>query len=191
MGKCSNSQLAMLFQMPTQEQLDKKQPIQLLLAPPGSRYIPSDKDSCDDLKALGWTNIFVHPCCEKNVTTISKGMRATRVQYKLWHHIGSTLHSIMGQTLSKLVTEVSQGTNSPYSLWLASQVFVLLSRTRTAADTIFVTTNLKETAETLYDVLCQTTPFCAYISELLDKLCAPHETGQPISINHCPSIYQC
>jgi predicted GIY-YIG superfamily endonuclease len=190
-GKYSNSQLTMLFEMPTQEQLDKKQPIKMLLAPPGSRYIPSDKDTLQSLIELGWTHVLVHPCCDKNVTTISKGIRATRVQYVLRHHIGSTLHSIMGQTLSKLITEVQRGGLSPYSLWLASQVVVLLSRTKTAADTIFVTTNMHETAEILYDILLQTTPFRTYISELLDKLCAPYETGEPVTVNHYNSIYQC
>ena len=189
-NKYSNSQLAMLFEMPTQEQLDKKKPIKMLLAPPGSRYIPSDKETERDLIALGWTPVYVHPCCDKNVTTVSKGIRATRIQYTLRHHIGSTLHSIMGQTLSKLITQISRG-SGPYSLWLPSQVVVLLSRTRTAADTIFVTTDLRETAETLYDVLSQTTPFRTYISDLLDKLCAPHETGDPVIINHFKSIYQC
>lgn len=189
--KYSNSQLAMLFEMPTQDQLDKKKPIKMLLAPPGSRHIPSDKDTHQDLIALGWSSAMVHPCCDKNVTTVSKGIRATRIQYKLRHHIGSTLHSIMGQTLTKLVTEVSRGDKSPYSLWLASQVVVLLSRTRTAADTVFVTTNLRNTAEILYDILSKTTAFRTYISELLDSLCAPYETGQPITINHYSSIYQC
>ena len=190
-NKYSNSQLAMLFDLPTQEQIDRKQPLRLLLAPPGSRYIPSDQDSLEDLEEMGWFFAMVHSCCDKNVTTISKGIRATRVQYKLRHHIGSTLHSIMGQTLSKLITEVARGDNSPFSLWLASQVVVLLSRTRTAADTVFVTTDLRETAEILYDVLSRTTPFRAYITDLLDKLCAPYETGEPIVVNHFKSIYQC
>ena len=108
-NKYSNSQLAMLFTMPTQEQLDKSLPIRLLLTPPGLRYLPSDQDSLQDLLDMGWFLGLVHPCCEKNVTTISKGIRATRVQYKLRHHIGSTLYSIMGQTLSKLITEVTVG----------------------------------------------------------------------------------
>jgi len=124
-NKYSNSQLAMLFDMPTQEQIDRKQPLRMLLAPPGSRYIPSNQDSLEDLKDMGWFFALVHSCCDKNVTTISKGIRATRVQHKLRHHIGSTLHSIMGQTLSKLITEVARGDNSPFSLWLASQVVVL------------------------------------------------------------------
>jgi len=55
----------------------------MLLAPPGSRYIPSDQDSLKDLKDMGWFFASVHSCCEKNVTMIAKGIRATRVQYKL------------------------------------------------------------------------------------------------------------
>jgi len=99
-NKYSNSQPAMLFDMPTQEQIDKKQPLKMLLAPLGSCYIPIHQDYLQDLVDMGWFFALVHSCCKKYVTTISKGIRATMVQYKLRHHIRSTLHSIMGQILS-------------------------------------------------------------------------------------------
>jgi len=56
---------------------------------------------------------------------------------------------------------------------------------------VFVTTDLRETAEILYDVLSKTTPFHTYITDLLDKLCAPYETGEPIAVNHFKSMCQC
>jgi hypothetical protein len=65
----------------------------------------------------------------------------------------------MGQTLLSLHTRVERGSkNYLYSLWLASQVVVLLSRTRHGEQTIFWCPNLQggsdkeaavETAEAL------------------------------------------
>jgi len=64
-NKYSNSQLAMLYDMPTQEQINKKQPIRMLLAPSGLWYIPSNQDSLEDLRDMGWFFALVHCCCKK------------------------------------------------------------------------------------------------------------------------------
>lgn len=188
--KYSNSQLAVLFDMPTQAQVDEKKPIKMLLAPAGCRHMPSETDTKEKLLSNGWTSTLVHPCSENNVINVSSGIRASRVQYKLRHHVGSTLHSIMGQTLSTLVTQVSRGGQGcPYALWLPSQVVVLLSRTETAADTIFITRNKQETAEILYETLQKMSPFRNYIAHLLDQLCSPHEHNEPTVINQYQSMY--
>lgn len=191
-GKYSNAQLAMLFKMPTQEQLDKKQPVELLLSPPGSRYIPVDTDSEESLKCMGWTTGFVH-VCRDTIHNTASGIRAKRQQYRLRHHIASTLHSVMGQTLAKLVTRVGRGRNSAYSLWLPSQVVVLLSRTCLAIDTTFISTDKRETAEILFEYLQRASAFRFYINYLLERLCTG--TGgsspqEPISIDHSKSIYR-
>ena len=188
--KYSNSQLAVLFDMPTQAQLDEKKPVSLLLAPAGCRHMPSEKESKEDLLHAGWTPTLIHACTENNVINVSCGIRASRVQYRIRHHVGSTIHAIMGQTLSKLVTKVTRGgQSSPYALWLPSQVVVLLSRTETAADTVFITTNKRETAEIMYEVLQKMSPFRYYITHLLDQLCSPHENNHPPIIDQSKSIY--
>jgi len=75
-NKYSNSQLAMLFDMPTQEQIDRKQPLRMLLAPPGSHYIPSDQDSLEDLQDMGWFFALVHSCCLGGIS-LGRGSQGT------------------------------------------------------------------------------------------------------------------
>jgi len=187
-GKYSNSQLAMLFKMPTQEQLDRKLPIEMLVSPPGSRYIPGNEDTAEHLITLGWKPTFIHKCRE-NVVNVRTGVRGTRIQYRLRHHVGSTEHSVMGQTLGKLITRVGRGRQNPYSLWMSSQVVVLLSRTKFAKDTTFVSQNPRDTAETLFEYLQQTTPFRTYIGYLLDRLCdGTMASPEPIFIDQGKAI---
>lgn len=118
-----------------------------------------------------------------HVQDIRGGIKAKREQYVLRHYVGCTLHSAMGQTLATLVTKVCRGRNQPYSLWMAPQVVVLLSRTKYGRDTIIVAKKGKEreTAEFLYSLLMQTTRFRRYIDYLLDMLCskAPALTDNP------------
>lgn len=189
-NKYSNSQLAVLFKMPTQDQIDKKLPIEMLLSPPGSRYIPTEKDTQEDLKKLGWRIEMVHKCQER-VTNLHGSIRAMRCQYRLRHHVGSTEHSVMGQTLANLITRVGRNP-SPYSLWLPSQVVVLLSRTKYAKDTTFISKNPRETAKILFDALKQQTAFRCYIAYLLDRLCAGSNEGtpEPIAIDQSKCIFR-
>jgi hypothetical protein len=187
-GKYSNSQLAMLFSMPSQEHVDQKLPIKMLVSPPGSRYIPGQDDSIELLLSLGWKKTKIHKCTER-VVNVRSGIRGTRVQYRLRHHVGSTEHSVMGQTLAKLMSRIGRGKSNPYSLWMPSQVVVLLSRTKYAIDTTFVSQNPRETATILFENLKQTTPFRTYIGYLLECLCSgTAPVPRPISINQGKAI---
>jgi hypothetical protein len=193
-GKYSNSQFAMLFQLPREDQVAAKQPIELLVAPPGSRYIPDAEDTEDNLLALGWKHQKVHKC-QEFIHNIRGGIRAKRCQYELRHHVGSTVHSVMGQTLASLVTRIERPKQSPYSLWLPAQVVVLLSRTRRGRDTIFVSKNKKETAGIIFGVLKQMTPFRAYLSHIVRNLCnttsgIAADSAQPAVIDQGQSIYR-
>ena len=85
----------------------------------------------------------------------------------------------MGQTLASLVTRIGRGRQNPYSLWLSSQVVVLLSRTKFAKQTTFISKNPSDTAEILFDILKKTSPFREYIAYVLDKLCSSTDSVQP------------
>ena len=188
----SNSQLAIMIKLPTYEQVTKKEPVQLLVAPPGCRYIPGETDTEESLKNLGWTFKKIG-IGNNTVQNVSSGIRAKREQYGLRHHIGSTFHSVMGQTMACVVTRVEASKASPFHIWLASQVVVLLSRTKFAKDTVFISTNKIHTAETLYNTLCKTTPYRTYISYLLDCLCSKTNTTHVqdvIRIDQSKSIYR-
>ena len=177
-GVFSNSQIAILFDLPDEATIAKKAPIPMVVAPPGCRHIPDDTVTKDELLNTGWKQISIGTPRATIVHNASGSVRGRRFQYGLRHHIGSTIHGIMGQTLDSLLTRVERGgKKEPYSLWLASQVVVLLSRTRFGRQTYFWLANgedPKDTAEVIYDLLCLTSPFRDYLTRMLKALCSTH-----------------
>jgi hypothetical protein len=174
-SKFSNSQLAILINLPDQERVDAKLPIAMLVAPPGSRFIPDSTVTQQELLGMGWKEQRVGAPANNKVNNTQGGTRSKRLQYGLRHHVGTTIHGVMGQTLQNLITRVSRGDrSSTYSLWLSSQVVVLLSRTRRGSHTYFwIPGNQtpEAVAEILYDLMCTTSPFRDYLSHLLRQLC--------------------
>jgi predicted GIY-YIG superfamily endonuclease len=76
----------------------------------------------------------------------------------------------MGQDLGALVTKVTMPTtDSRYSLWLPSQVVVLLSRTFYAKDVYFIGTP-EETSEALLHALFIQSQYTEYMSRIIDAL---------------------
>jgi hypothetical protein len=61
-----------------------------------------------------------------------------RKQYGLKHHVTSTIHAAMGDTLPSMATEISLSCNSNFNMWDKGQMIVILSRTKYAKDTVFV-----------------------------------------------------
>ena len=88
-----------------------------------------------DYIELGWELHKVGTTREK--TFSAGGFKARRRQYGLKHHVNSTVHASMGNTLSTIVTEISEN-DSNYKLWDKAQAIVLLSRTCVGSDIIFV-----------------------------------------------------
>jgi hypothetical protein len=121
MGNFSYSQMALLFDH-------------------AWKFVPDQTVSKEFLIENGWMEELVRVPTTRgsNVQNVAGSVRAIRYQYSVWHYIGSTIHAFMGQTLLSLLTRVERGSkNYLYSLWLASQVVVLLSRTRHGEQTIF------------------------------------------------------
>jgi len=189
----SNSQLAILFDLPTQEQIDGKRTIKMIVAPAGSRYIPDDTVTKEELLHMGWVERSIGCPNRRNVSDTPASTRSKRLQYGLRHHVGSTLHGVMGQTLQGMLSRVQRGDrNHPYALWLSSQVVVLLSRTRRGKQTIFWTPNgltPEDVGETLYDLLCRTSPFRTYLTHLLKQLCN-NGPAQDYTIDNSLNIYR-
>ena len=136
-----------------------------------NKYVPDETDTLQILQQQGWTFQKIGVPTTINVHNIKQGIRGTRRQYGLQHHVGNTIHATMGATLKSLVTRVEP--SGDCQLWLPSQVVVLLSRTKHAKDTCFISKNKYQTANTLFDLLKQTTPFRTYINYLLDTLTSP------------------
>ena len=76
----------------------------------------------------------------------------------------------MGQDLGALVTKVMMPTtDSRYSLWLPSQVVVLLSRMFYTKDIDFIGTP-QQTADTLLHALFIQSQYAEYMSQIIDAL---------------------
>jgi predicted GIY-YIG superfamily endonuclease len=108
------------------------------------------------------------------------GLCGMREQYGLKHHIATTIHGIMGATVSFLVTEIGRSLN--LCLWEAAQAVVLLSRTRRARDIYFIGSK-KEVIEALWDALLIEDQFSSYITYLLKKLCDEEEPEKAFTID--------
>ena len=162
------SQICILLDVPNKTELNDFKPIILFRAPHGTDEIPPLPTNETILLSLGWTKIKMVKQPHRIINLGLNGLRGWRIQYGLRPKISSTIHSLMGSTTSKLVTQV--GSTNDDSLWEAGQVVVLLSRTRTARDLYFIG-NSYDTANALYGALLRRKQHTQYISLLLDKLC--------------------
>ena len=98
--------------------------------------------------------------------TVQHNMRGKRKQYGLKHHVTSTVHASMGDTLHKIVTEISTEGNE-FRLWDKAQEIVLLIRTRFGSDIIFVG-NKRDTIKELCSLIKMTNQWMNYMQNILD-----------------------
>ena len=127
----------MLLDLPSEDQLTQFQKIEILMAPPGLQDVVYDPNTTkNEYITDGWTTekIGVAP---SRIIKIDRNYQAERRQYGLKHHITSTIHASMGDTLKKVAMEISDQ-NDSFKLWDEAQVIVGCSRTKTGKDTIFV-----------------------------------------------------
>ena len=133
----SHSQMGLLFDLPSQEDLDRCRKIKILVAPPSSKHITWDP-------TLSKRAYIEQGFLEKKVGLapertqfIANDIQAQRRQYGLKHRVTSTIHAAMGDTLPRVAMEISED-NNHFKLWDKAQVVVLLSRTKFSKDLVFV-----------------------------------------------------
>lgn len=131
-GRYNATQLGILVEVPTQEQLSSFEEISILVAPPGTKSI--DCSSLPSASTPGWRVTKVGIAPQNPLNLWSHGVKAKRKQYALKHHIASTIHSAIGHTVLKIATELGLGRD----LWEKAMVVVLVSRVSEASDLIFV-----------------------------------------------------
>ena len=165
----SQSQLALLYNMPTAEQIKNFQPIQMLIAPNGCQIAPSATKTSDQLVSEGWKFCYVTTAPDRPYN-LFHGIQVKRIQYGLKPRISNTIHAIMGQDLGSFVSKVtSPVTDRMYALWLKAQVVVLLSRTFYAKDMHFIG-NADDTTDALLYALQIKSQYSDYMSSLIDHL---------------------
>ena len=161
----SQSQMALLFEIPSQEDINQLQKMKVLAAPPGLKVIEYDptynKESYLE-KGFKEVKVGISPERIQSIGFI----HAQHTQYVLRHHVTETIHSGMGDTLVKMATEIS--TSNPYfKLWDKGQLVVIISQTMFAKDTICVGQK-NETLNVLRQLLMQNTQWTDFMEAVLD-----------------------
>ena len=167
-GKFSQSQLALLYTLPEITTLHEFKKIDVLIAPPGKKEIMFDSNLSEEyFLQRGFKKVKVGTAPERPCQ-VRNNLQGIRKQYGLKHFVSGTLHSLMGDTLTSMATEISTR-NSNFNLWEKGQLVVLLSRTRYAKDTIFVGSE-SDTLEALRQLVTTKTQWTDYIEDILSKI---------------------
>ena len=171
-NKYNSNQLCVLWDIPSQEDIDKFKPVSFLVSPPGTKEIPdiSQLHSAQSLLNAGWKLTTIE-CTRGSSHTLKNRLRGRRKQYALRLHVTTTLHGAMGSTFAVLCSKVDKDPRSPYALWERAQAIVLLSRTKKAKDIIFAG-DPDLTADAIVDVLTQTTQYFDYMRHVLKAFLA-------------------
>ena len=163
----SQAQLCLLVDLPTEEQVSNFHNIQVLAAPPGIHDVSFDeKKSKKEYFDEGWTEQSIGSCPMHIQSLRDQRIQAHRYQYGLKHHITSTIHASMGDTLFRVALQI---TSTDCHLWDKGQVVVATSRTRRASDTIFVG-DKEETIEALINVMCLKNQYTDYLEAIMKAM---------------------
>ena len=109
--------------------------------------------------------------------------------YGLKHHVTSTVHATMGDTLHKIVTTVSNQ-DCEYQLWDKAQAIVLLSRTNLGSHIIFVGDN-NDTIKALSLLIRNTNQWMNYMEHILEMASVNDMADSHISVfNHQDCLFR-
>lgn len=136
-GQFTQSQMALLYELPSTEAIEKWEKIKVLVAPPGMKEIEYEPHySKEDYVAIGFEEVKIGISPEHS-HSVTNDMFAKRKQYGLRHHVVMTVHAAMGDTLKTMITRIST-TDNNFAMWDKGQLIVILSRTKEAKKSIFV-----------------------------------------------------
>ena len=173
-NKQSNTQKAILFDLPSQQSLDSFEPFKILLAPPGCKDVIYDSNATkESYLERGFVEISIK-CAPHKIVSLSNNIQGVRKQYGIQQYIAGTIHSIMGDTLPSIATTFSNS-NNKLSIWDKGQLLVIVSRTKLAKDTIFVG-DKAETLEALESVLRNRTQWTDHMENIL-KMVTINQNG--------------
>ena len=161
----SNSQKAILFDLPDQSDLNLFAPIKVLLAPPGCKDVSYVVGATKEWYLQRKFVETAIECAPHRIHRLPNQLQGVRRQYGLQHHIAGTNHSIMGDTLPSIATTISK-VDQNFHLWDKGQLLVIISRTKKAEDTIFVG-DKKETLDALECILKSRTQWTDHMEDIL------------------------
>ena len=172
-NKKSNSQKAILFDLPNQNTLNEFSSIKVLLAPPGCKDISFDQNTTkESLLARGFVETTI-ACAPHKICILPNNLQGVRKQFGLQHYIAGTIHSIMGDTLPSIATTISDKDRN-FSVWDKGQLLVIISRTKLAEDTIFVG-DKESTLNAMVSILLVRTQWTDYMETILRVITTNYE----------------
>jgi hypothetical protein len=185
-GFFSQSQLALCYNVPDQRDLDNFRRIKLLVFPPTIKYDLFQFDANlpkDHYIEIGFKEVAVSQAPE--TIYFYEDIKCIRRQYGLRHYVTGTIHSAMGDTYNRMAISVSD-IEKLFSLWDRGQLIVILSRTRSMKNTIFVGPK-SDTIHALKRLLTQQTQWCDYIDEVVKIMSITQSDSQGEDESTLPS----
>lgn len=186
-GHYSQSQLAVLAETPTPEQVRAFQPVRVYVAPEGTKSISSDLTTEADFLRAGFRIDEVGKAPSR-VNYLGLGFQGKREMYGLRPRIAATIHAGMGQDLPSLITKVDGA--DKYRLFERGQVVVLLSRTHFAKDIYFVG-DPDETAKRLWEALLVRSTYDAYLEYVMRQLTNQGASASYRNVIDAPCFHPC
>mgnify|MGYP003340757998 CR=1 FL=1 len=171
--KCvfSHTQLTILLDLPSIDDIKSFKDVNLYIAPNGLNDFKYDHTKTkEDYIREGWKKAKVGAPSIKTYA-MNHNTKAQRKQYGLKHFVTSTLHVLQGLTIDKIATEINMHSSS-YNLWDVAQILVLLSRTRSANDIIFVG-DQETTIDSIVKLLHTSTQWTDYMERVIQFLSNP------------------
>ena len=103
----SQSQLSVMIELPHVENNNLFEKIFIYVAPPGLKeYVYSSSHYSNYFAANGWKKVNIS-CAPEHVHALPNAMRGKRLQYGLKHHVIATIHGCQGDTLHRLIIQIS------------------------------------------------------------------------------------
>ena len=115
-GKFSNTQKALLYDLPSQESITNWQPIKVLISPIGLKNIEFHPTmSKEEYINQGYKEVEVSVAPDR-IYLLGNNIQAKRKQYGLKHYVTSTIYAAMSDTLQTIATEISRR-NGNFKMW--------------------------------------------------------------------------
>ena len=168
-GHFSQTQLAVVCDVPAAETVNAFAPVEVIAAPTGLRFIDFQITSRQQLIDMGWEALWIIPQ-QQHTQRLKQGIRGRRQQYPLKPNVASTLHAAMGSEVGAVATQLSRD-DKDFCLWEKGQLVVLMSRTECAKNVFFVG-NKEENLLAIREIVLMTSQYDEYIRHLLQVLCA-------------------
>jgi len=179
-GQYSQSQQALCYDLPSQDALDRFARINLLAFPIGLKDFDFDSTKTKEYYiSLGFHQVQVE--AKYGFThSLPNDIQAKRRQYGIKPYFSGTIHSVMGDTFTSIATSVS-ATSSSFKLWEKGQLVVIVSRTKSQRNTIFVG-DKQDTIEGLSLLLKKKDQWSEYQENVLELTTLKQDGSQPTSM---------